>query len=200
MPLPRASNTDLPDNFPTLSSDCELVLIPNGIRSIKNVKHSLDALVPLASERPQLVVCFAGSDFGGQYSAEFMEAISHHPWANYFEDLSSRELSAVIANSKLAISSSRSEGGAPNSLLECIAAGRPVIASDIAPHRELIGKQNCFRSDNEMRQLVRHVLDDQSHAIMLTRKLEEKVRFKHGANAEALSWERLLLSITAGHA
>jgi hypothetical protein len=196
--LPRSTKSDLPEGMPKLSSESELVLVPNGIRAIKNVSETLYEMKALAAERPQLVLCFAGHDFGGKYSDEFHAELAKHNWAHYLGDLSRLELSAVVNASKIAISSSHSEGGAPNSLLECIAAGRPAVGSDIAPHRELLDKENCFRFGKEMRRLVRSTLDDPQATMLTTRKLEEKVRFKHGLSAESLAWDRLLLTITKG--
>jgi hypothetical protein len=196
--LPRSTRSDLPESMPALNSESELVIVPNGIRAIKNVSETLYEMRALADERPQLILCFAGHDFGGKYSDEFHAELAKHDWAHYLGNLSRLELSAVINASKIAVSSSHSEGGAPNSLLECIAAGRPAVGSDIAPHRELLDQENCFRFGKEMRRLVRSILEDPPAAMLTTRKLEEKVRFKHGLNAESLAWDRLLLTITKG--
>ncbi|MBC8369731.1 MAG: glycosyltransferase family 4 protein [Planctomycetes bacterium] len=196
--LPRSTKADLPECMPELNSESEIVVVPNGIRAIKNVSETLYEMRALAQERPQLVVCFAGHDFGGKYSEQFHAELAKYDWAHYLGNLSRLELSAVVNASKIAVSSSHSEGGAPNSLLECIAAGRPAVGSDIAPHRELLDKENCFRFGKEMRRLVRSILEDQQQAMLTTRKLEEKVRFKHGLSAESLAWDRLLLTITKG--
>jgi hypothetical protein len=196
--LPRSTKSDLPEGMPALTNESELVIVPNGIRAIKNVSETLYEMAALANERPQLVVCFAGHDFGGKYSKEFHIELAKHSWAHYLGNLSRVELSAVINASKIAVSSSHSEGGAPNALLECIAAGRPALGSEIAPHRELLGKENCFRFGKEMRRLVRSILEDPEAAMLTTRKLEEKVRFKHGLSAESLAWDRLLLTLTKG--
>ncbi|MFT7516288.1 MAG: glycosyltransferase involved in cell wall biosynthesis [Myxococcota bacterium] len=198
LPLPRSTANDLPKSMPALNNESELVLVPNGIRSIKNVSETLSDLVLLAKERPQMVVCFAGHDFGGKYSDEFMAALKKQPWAHYLGNLSTLEFSAVVNKSKIALSSSHSEGGAPNALLECIAAGRPALGSDIAAHRELLGGENCFAYGKDLRRKVRAILEDPQQAMLTIRKLEEKVRFKHGINAESLGWDRLLLTLTKG--
>lgn len=173
-------------------SNKKIILVPNGLRKIKNVCATLKNLDALLEQAPETLVCFAGHDFGGLYSEEFHYELSQRSWGTYLGPLNSVQFGSTVKSSDVVLSASHSEGGAPNSLLEAITIETPVLASDIPQHRELLGRKNCFTSPKEMRQKIKNIFKEESDSLIEIRRLANETRFKHNLSKEGTAWDRML--------
>ena len=196
LPLRYSPSARLPKAIADLGSIRKLILVPAGIRSIKDPLRAVQALTHLASERPELFLAFAGPVLEPAYGKELQEALEGRPWACHLGAIPRQELLPLMRRADVVLSTSRSEGAAPNSLLEALLAGTPVLASDIPAHRELLGGRHCFRDDRQLRRRLKEILEEPVAAAREVRKLQETVRHRHGMATERLAWDRLLRSIS----
>ena len=191
-PLPNNSSEVSKKIVQGKQDNKKIILIPNGIRKIKNNCNTVKNLDALLKEKPDTLVFFAGYDFGGFYSEEFHHELAQRPWAFYLGALNPYQFRSAIKSSHLVLSASHSEGGAPNSLLEAINLEIPVLASDIPQHRELLRKKNCFSTPKEMRRKIKIVFKEEGESLIEVRKLASETRFKHSLSKEATAWDRML--------
>ncbi len=197
-PLPyRAGSKLFHGDAPELQAPQKLVLVPAGVRDIKDPLRAVKALTPLAALRPELVLWFVGPELEEQCGENLREAVADLSWAHWLGEVPREDLLPLMRRADIVLSTSRSEGAAPNSLLEATLAGTPVLASDIDPHREFPGGIHCFREDRLLRRKLEKILDDPTAAAREVRKLQETVRHKHGISAEQLAWDRLIKPLLA---
>ena len=192
LPLPYKPGGKIPADAPELQPIQKLVLVPAGVRDIKDPLRAVKALTPLAAIRPELVLWFAGPELEESCGEQLRAALAETSWAYWIGEVPRAELLPLMRRADVVLSTSRSEGAAPNSLLEAVLAGTPVLASDIPPHKEFPGGAHCFREDRLLRRKLEKILDDTTEAAREVRKLQEVVRHKHGLSAEQLAWDRLL--------
>ncbi|MCP4093767.1 MAG: glycosyltransferase family 4 protein [Planctomycetes bacterium] len=191
-PLPYKPGLSLPSFAPELQPFQKLVLVPAGVRDIKDPLRAVKALTPLAALRPELSLWFVGPELEPACGAQLREAIADLSWATWIGEVPRNELLPLMRRADVVLSTSRSEGAAPNSLLEATLAGTPVLASDIPAHKEFPGSAFCFRDDRLLRRQLEVILDDSELAAREVRKLQETVRHKHGLVSEQVAWDRLL--------
>ncbi|MDP7063131.1 MAG: glycosyltransferase [Planctomycetota bacterium] len=194
-PLPYKPGLGLPASAPKLQDFQKLVLVPSGVRDIKNPLRAVKAMLPLAALRPELNLWFVGPELENSYGDQLREAIADLNWAHWIGEVPRKELLPLMRRADVVLSTSRSEGAAPNSLLEATLAGAPVLASDIPAHKEFPGSAFCFRDDRLMRRQLEVILDDPELAAREVRKLQEVVRHKHGLVNEQVAWDRLLVHL-----
>jgi glycosyltransferase involved in cell wall biosynthesis len=191
-PLPYKPGLAMPANAPKLESFQKLILVPAGVRDIKDPLRAVKALTPLAALRPELSLWFVGPELEEACGEQLREAIADLSWASWIGEVPRNELLPLMRRADVVLSTSRSEGAAPNSLLEATLAGTPVLANDIPAHKEFPGSAFCFRDDRLMRRQLEVILDDSELAAREVRKLQEVVRHKHGLVTEQIAWDRLL--------
>ena len=196
LPLPRGG--PLPDGVAAPTADEERVVVAAGIRPVKDPLRALLALEPLAARRPGLRLLYAGPELDASCGAELREALATRPWAQWIGAVSREQMAPLLRGARVVLSTSRSEGGPPNTLLEAVQAGVSVLASDIPPHREFPGDPHLFRDDTGLRTRLIALLDDPLHGAMELRRLQEIVRDRHSTLGEAEAWDRLLRRVRSG--
>ncbi len=112
-------------------------LLPAGIRQVKNVLFPLTPLGRLARRFP-LRLLIAGSVVEAEEGARLVEALESAPWAAYLGEVPHRQMGALLDQADVVLNTSLSEGGMANSVLEAMARGRAVLASDIEGNRSVI--------------------------------------------------------------
>jgi hypothetical protein len=183
-----------PAGVPRPEPACDLVLQPTGIRAVKDPWRGLTALAPLASRRPQLRLWIAGPRL------DDTPVPALPPWARWLGSIPRAELRPLVESAQVVISTSRAEGGPPNALLEAAECGRPVLASDVAAHREFPGAPHVFGDDADFRARLAAVLDDLPGAARAGKELHARVARDFSLDAEAAAWDALLRAALAGAA
>jgi len=192
MPLPYRPGIHLPADAPALPAAAPLILVPAGVREVKDPIRAITALIPFAKEQPQMQLWFVGPELEKETGDALRAACAEHAWAHWLQQRPRADLLPLFRRATVVVSTSRSEGGPPNGLLEAVLVGRPVLASSIPAHREFPGAESCFRDDAELRKRLRAILNEPERAMMKSRKMEEVVRQKHSPAAESLGWDRLM--------
>ena len=195
-PLPIVS--EWPSGVPRLAPEDELLLLPCGVRAVKDPARAVRALASLAAERPHLRLWIAGPEMEAEAAAELREAILRanaacaEPWARWLGAVPRDQLRPLVERAQLVLSTSRAEGGAPNALLEAVECGTPVPARAIVAHREFPGAAYLFTNDEELRGLAARHLEAPETARYLQIAQRVVLGRKFDPTAEATAWDALL--------
>jgi glycosyltransferase involved in cell wall biosynthesis len=117
----------LPEHF--------VFFLPAGIRPVKRNLETLRAIQKIYAMRPHVRLAFAGPSLDQEYTALFQEELERHSeFARWIPIIPHGSMRSAYASIDIVINSSSSEG-LSNSVLEAIAAGKPILASDIPGNR-----------------------------------------------------------------
>jgi glycosyltransferase involved in cell wall biosynthesis len=102
----------------------------------------------------------------------------------------------LLAACDLLVHSSRSEGS-PNAVLEAMAAGLPVVATDLPTIRELLGDQaqGCVAPPGDEAAWARRILtfmDDPQLRQTIGADLAERARLRHDPCRIVAQWAQLM--------
>lgn len=128
---------DLPSAWP-LPSDRVLFLLPAGIRPVKAPRMPLTPLDALAAAEPRLRLAYAGPVLDAAEGAALERELATRPWAHHLGAVPHARMASLLSQADVVLNCSVSEGGMANSVLEAMACGRAVLASNIAGNRALV--------------------------------------------------------------
>ena len=115
-----------------------IFFLPAGIRPIKGNLECLPALEAVHQARPHLRVVFAGQILDKDYGNRFLAEIDRlSTFARFLSPIPPEAMTAAYASADIVLNASAAEG-LSNALLEAMACGRPILATDIAGNRRLI--------------------------------------------------------------
>ncbi|MCH8923943.1 MAG: glycosyltransferase family 4 protein, partial [Planctomycetes bacterium] len=108
----------------------------------------------------------------------------------------------ILAASELVVLGSRWEG-MPNVILEAMAGGRPVVATDVAGVREALGpnadEQTASPSDpQEFARKITAILGDKQLALRLGQENQQRVRQVFNLAAMVEAYQRLYVALLSG--
>ena len=139
-----------------------VLLLPAALRPVKNVAFPISALPPLLGDNPALLLAIAGGVIDQGYAAAIGEMLSAAPWARWLGEVPYERMGDLYARADIVLNCSLFEG-MPNSLLEAMALGRPVLAADIPGNRSLIrdGETGVmFRDETDFRRQLLRLAND----------------------------------------
>jgi len=142
-----------------------LFFMPAGIRPVKGNIECLSAMAMAHKADSRIRVVFAGPTIDGEYSARFAAEINRSKsFAKWIFQIPPEAMWSAYGSADVILNHSYSEG-LSNSILEAMAAGKPVLASDIPPNRWLISEQEerahpcgCLFNPCDRADFVRQVL------------------------------------------
>lgn len=125
---------DLRETFSWQQEDV-VFFFPAGIRPVKRNVETLLAFQKVHSARVQARMVFAGPPLDEEYTALFQEELERfHAFARWIPIIPCSAMRSAYASADVVVNGSSSEG-LSNALLEAIASGRTVLASDIPGNR-----------------------------------------------------------------
>jgi glycosyltransferase involved in cell wall biosynthesis len=90
------------------------------------------------ARRPEIRLLYAGPVLDADEGEALGRALAGLPWARHVGAVPHVQMASLLAQADVVLNCSISEGGMANSVLEALAAGRAVLASDIPGNRSLI--------------------------------------------------------------
>jgi glycosyltransferase involved in cell wall biosynthesis len=115
-----------------------LFVFPAGIRMVKRPRWPLAPLGRLVARRPEVRLLYAGPVLDPDEGEALLGAIAALPWVRHVGAVPHARMGSLLAQADVVLNCSISEGGMANSVLEALAVGRAVLASDIPGNRSLI--------------------------------------------------------------
>ncbi len=153
---------DLAARWP-LPPDRVLFLFPAGIRTVKRPRFPLGPFDRLAARYPQTRLLYVGPILDPVEGDAFLSEMARRPWARHLGAVPHSQMRSVLEAADGVINASASEGGMANSVLEAMAVGRPVLASDIEGNRSLVEEGVTgflFGTGEELEIGARRLIDD----------------------------------------
>ena len=135
--LPADEHMDLEQVWP-LPEDRVLFLFPAGLRPVKSPLMPLPAFDRLVERHPGVRLLYVGPVIDEDCAAALDRALTARPWARHLGPVPHERMASLLGAADVVLNASLSEGGMANSVLEAMAAGRPVLASDVAGNRSLV--------------------------------------------------------------
>jgi glycosyltransferase involved in cell wall biosynthesis len=167
-------------------------------REVKNNFFPLEPLARLAAEVPTLELLYLGPVLEERYWEPWRRLAAAHPFARHGGCVEPGHMAAMYARAAVVLNTSHSEGGA-NSILEAMAAGKAVLASDVRGNASLIHHdESCWEESTGVLYRTRRLPEAQAPATGPERRVhdpedflakarrlatDEDLRFKIGSNA-----------------
>ncbi len=184
--LPHKHGSDKPilkPDVPGTSNQAFHVLLPAGLRKVKDVLHLLPAWVRL-SEQINLKVLILGETLEPEVFDAVQRAMEVYPFLCYQPEVSFEQMGSFYSWADVVINSSVEEGQ-PTALCEAMALGIPVIARDNEGNKAFIKHaQNGFLYSEPLQfvTLVQTLISNPSTTLRLTENarlfVEEKLSLK----------------------
>ena len=135
-------SVDLPDfshsDGPAPRARGPVMLFPAGIRPVKRPLFPLAPLDSVAARYPGFELRYIGPILDVTEGEALMRALRGRQWARHLGEVPHAAMAALLRDADVVLNCSLSEGGMANSVLEALACGRAVLASDIAGNRSVI--------------------------------------------------------------
>ena len=135
--LGEAEPFDLASRWP-LPPARVLFLFPAGLRPVKRPRLPLGAFERLVARLPQIRLLYAGPVLDPGEGEALSAALEGRPWARHVGAVPHAQMRSLLAQCDIVLNGSLSEGGMANSVLEALAMGRAVLASDIEGNHSLV--------------------------------------------------------------
>jgi glycosyltransferase involved in cell wall biosynthesis len=174
-----------------LPNDAFILLLPAALRLVKRIEFPLQALASLTGGMPSLRLVIAGGVIEQNYAATIRGLLCDAPFATWLGEVPHEQMGNLYHRADLVLNCSVSES-MPNSLMEAMALGRPLLAADIPGNRSLIRHGETgwlFSSEDEFRERILRLAHDSATMEECGRRAREYVLEHHSPRLEA---ERLL--------
>lgn len=141
--VPQAVDLDTTAHFDlasrwTVPRDALLFVFPAGLRPVKRPLFPLRPLGRLVATHPHVRLLLAGPVLDEATGETLRGALQDLTWARHVGAVPHDQIASLLARADVVLNCSLSEGGMPNSVLEALALGRAVLASDIPGNRSVI--------------------------------------------------------------
>ncbi|MDA8427715.1 MAG: glycosyltransferase [Geobacteraceae bacterium] len=131
-----------------LDPDAFILLLPAALRPVKQVEFPIRSLAQLVQHDPTLRLVIAGGVIDREYTASISRMLCETTYATWLGEVPYEQMGNLYTRADLVLNCSRSES-MPNSLMEAMALGRPVLAANIPGNRSLVRHgQNGWLYDN----------------------------------------------------
>jgi glycosyltransferase involved in cell wall biosynthesis len=125
------------DDFHPVEGE-SVILLPAGLRPVKNVAFALPLLAKLHAEGMPLCFVLIGPVLHRGYAAEVLAEYEQYPFAHYFGEVGHNAIGWFYDQADIVLNTSSFEGGMANTVLEAMAMGDAVLASNIEGNRSVI--------------------------------------------------------------
>lgn len=186
------------ENF-GIAHDAFVILLPAACRPVKQIEFPILALKSLAGRFPNLRLVIAGGIIDPNYAANIHRLLHDTPFAEWLGEIPRELMGALYTRADVVLNSSSSESMS-NTLLEAMALGRPVLASDIPGNRALIRHGDTgllYHGQESFRQAVVRLAESRELRNALGGRAAEYMFTSFSPQVEAEEHLHLYLSLIA---
>ncbi|MGJ9382169.1 glycosyltransferase [Salipaludibacillus sp. CF4.18] len=174
------------------------ILLPAGLRPIKDVLHLLDAWKDLDKQIPFLKVKVIGEALDKDVEREVLAACDYYSFLEYHSTVSFDEMGNVYAEADVVINTSKEEGQS-TALCEAMALGIPVIARNNAGNRELIkhGKTGyIYQYPSEFPELINRIRKNPLETKRMTERAQAYFQHERTVEQETTDYLSIFKSLS----
>ena len=167
-----------------------VLLLPAALRPVKNVEFPMGMLSKLVPGDQKLQLVIAGGVIDQDYAALIRSMVKESTFASWPGEVPHELMGSLYERADLVLNCSHSES-MPNSLMEAMAIGRPVLAADIPGNRSLI--QNginglLYNGEEDFLNQVMRIRGNEILREKLGRNAKEYIRTKFSPQQETESY------------
>ncbi|MCT8137894.1 glycosyltransferase family 4 protein [Anaerobacillus sp. CMMVII] len=169
------------------------ILLPAGLRAVKDVLYVLPALIELKKQFPGLTFTILGAPLETGIVNAVKKAQVTYPWIQYVEEVPLEEMQAVYEQSDLVINTSLSEGQS-SALLEAMYLGKPVIARKNGGNQSIIRHGETgylFETPSNFYEQVQHLVMNEPLKNSIAQNGQAYVKENHTLNEEMTKYIQL---------
>jgi len=164
-----------------------ILLLPAALRPVKCIEFPLQALRKLVQLEPALQLVIAGGVIDQDYAVTIRNTLSDTPFARWLGEVPHEKMGNLYHRADLVLNCSSSES-MPNTLMEAMSLGRPVLASNIDGNRSLVrDKENgwLYNNEEEFRALVKQLMGDPAMREKAGKQAMQEIRDHFSPRLEA---------------
>jgi glycosyltransferase involved in cell wall biosynthesis len=180
-----------------IPEDSFVVFLPAALRPVKNIEFPICALSSLARENGNLVLVIAGGILDTGYADLVCRQIAAVHFVIWLGEVPREQIGALYTRADVVINCSHHEG-MPNSLLEAMSMGKPVLAVDIPGNQSLV-RDNVtgwlYRNKSEFCSIILTLMHDAELRLETGRRAREFVREHFSSNIEAEQYIKLYTAL-----
>ncbi|MGP4079729.1 glycosyltransferase family 4 protein [Pseudalkalibacillus sp. R45] len=173
------------------------ILLPSGIRKVKDVFYVMDEVESLTLNYPDLEFVIAGEPLEKEETDLVRHYENKHPWFRYIGSVPFASMSALYEWADVVINTSKSEGQ-PIALMEALYHGKPVIARKNSGNESLIDHGNngfIFENPTQFKGQFLQLIKDENLYEQLSKKGRDRMLNEFSLEKEMQQYQVLYQSI-----
>jgi len=173
------------------------ILLPAGLRSVKDVLHVLPALDILVKEYPNLRFTILGANLDNSIYKLVEKEMLKREWMDYAGVVPYEVMKVWYEQAEIVINTSIAEGQSL-AVMEAMAMGRPVIARNNEANKDLIHHRKTgwlYETMTEFIEAVKFVLNDKSERIKVMDEAKNWITENHSPYKETDAYINLYDSL-----
>lgn len=173
------------------------ILLPAGLRPVKDVLHVLPALEELAPYYPNMSFTILGTKLNESVYHQVQKEVKQYNWMNYAGVVPYEVMKAWYEKAQIVINTSLSEGQSL-ALMEAMAAGRPVIARKNEANLHLIQHEQTgwlYETMDEFVDAVQSIMNNVALRKKVIQQAKEWIIEHHPPEKEILAYMNLYQQI-----
>ncbi len=173
------------------SADDLVILLPAGLRPVKNVAFALPLLAKLHERGAGLYFVLIGPILHRGYAAEVLAEQERFPFAHYFGEVGHNAIGWFYEQADVVLNTSSFAGGMANTVLEAMLFGKAVLASNIEGNRSVIKDDVTgflYRGESDFLEKLERLMDDETLRDRLGRNARSFVAENFPPEKEAVAY------------
>lgn len=180
-----------------LRGESVLFFQPAGVRPEKNNRAAVRALDAAHAADPRVRLLLAGPILDPTYAEGLRAELASRPWAGHVERIPHEQMASAYAASAVVLNTSLSEG-LSNAVIEAIACGRAVLASDIPGNRQIVEHEVTgilYRDEADLAVQARRLAADPALRARLGAEAKKRAAERFSTDREAAAMFRVLAAV-----